>query len=204
LSFDDGPHSIPQDDLALLDLLSQEGIRAIFFLVGNKVSQQPEVLRRIHQDNHVIGFHSWNHEDFLFKGYADLAVDIQEFEQLVSQIIGEDYRVEYIRPPYGVWNNFLEADLRAEGYRFGYTSHIPTDTFVQAKDGQQYFQDLLEHVKTQNGGMLILHNGIELWLDPPPESYTDPESSNDRSWIHEELSDFISEVRALGLAFEEP
>lgn len=59
LTFDDGPH--PVDTPALLDVLARHRARATFFLVGRSVERHPEVVRRIVEDGHAIGNHSWDH-----------------------------------------------------------------------------------------------------------------------------------------------
>ena len=62
LSFDDGPE--PEHTPRLLDTLARHGVKASFFLVGEKVEQFPEIVQRIVAEGHMIGNHSYSHWSF--------------------------------------------------------------------------------------------------------------------------------------------
>ncbi|MET0618073.1 MAG: polysaccharide deacetylase family protein, partial [Luteibacter sp.] len=62
LSFDDGPE--PQHTPKLLDTLAKHGVKASFFLVGEKIEQHPEIVQRIVAEGHMIGNHSYSHWSF--------------------------------------------------------------------------------------------------------------------------------------------
>jgi peptidoglycan/xylan/chitin deacetylase (PgdA/CDA1 family) len=58
LTFDDGPGPATQ---AVLDVLAQSGVRATFFVVGQRAAAEPEMLRRIVAGGHALGDHTWSH-----------------------------------------------------------------------------------------------------------------------------------------------
>ena len=62
LSFDDGPE--PGHTPRLLDTLAKHGVKASFFLVGEKIEQHPEIVQRIVAEGHMIGNHSYSHWSF--------------------------------------------------------------------------------------------------------------------------------------------
>lgn len=62
LTFDDGPD--PEHTPPLLDLLSAHGVKATFFLIGQKIEQHPELVRRIVAEGHLVGNHSYSHWEF--------------------------------------------------------------------------------------------------------------------------------------------
>lgn len=62
LSFDDGPE--PDHTPRLLDTLAKHGVKASFFLVGEKIEQYPEIVQRIVAEGHMIGNHSYSHWSF--------------------------------------------------------------------------------------------------------------------------------------------
>lgn len=62
LSFDDGPE--PAHTPKLLDTLARHGVKASFFLVGEKIEQFPEIVQRIVAEGHMIGNHSYSHWSF--------------------------------------------------------------------------------------------------------------------------------------------
>jgi len=58
LTFDDGPSKWT---LEVLDLLARFEARATFFVIGRRVVEQPDVVRRIAAEGHEIGNHTWSH-----------------------------------------------------------------------------------------------------------------------------------------------
>lgn len=68
ITFDDGPN--PEYTPKLLDGLEKRGVKATFFLLGEEVKQYPDVVRRMHDDGHLIGVHSYKHVNFKEVGTA--------------------------------------------------------------------------------------------------------------------------------------
>ena len=63
LTFDDGPH--PELTPKILDILDRHEIKAIFFVVGSKLSVNPEITQRIIHEGHIIGNHSQDHNPLM-------------------------------------------------------------------------------------------------------------------------------------------
>ena len=59
LTFDDGPHPVHTEQV--LDVLRAHGVRATFFLVGQRIDARPELVRRTVREGHVMGNHTWSH-----------------------------------------------------------------------------------------------------------------------------------------------
>ena len=99
MTFDDGPH--PTHTPRLLDMLGARGLRATFYLIGNRVVQYPQIARRIADEGHEIGNHSWSHP-FLNR-YSDARV-IREIDQTTNAIFEVTGRPPVtFRPPYGAF-----------------------------------------------------------------------------------------------------
>ena len=81
MTFDDGPH--PTHTPRLLDMLRERGLKATFYLIGNRVVQYPDIARRIAEEGHEIGNHSWSHP-FLNR-LSDGAV-MREIDQTINVI----------------------------------------------------------------------------------------------------------------------
>ena len=99
MTFDDGPH--PTHTPRLLDMLKERNIRATFYLIGNRVVQYPQIARRIEQEGHEIGNHSWSHP-FLDR-LSDAAVtrEIDQTTNAIFQVTGRPPVT--FRPPYGAF-----------------------------------------------------------------------------------------------------
>lgn len=107
LTFDDGPHKIctPQ----LLDGLKERGVHATFFLMGENIAGNEELVRRMKEEGHLIGNHSYRHIQLTHAGEDAVCEAIEKTEDLIESITGD--RPEYLRPPYGDWNESLECRM---------------------------------------------------------------------------------------------
>lgn len=82
LSFDDGPD--PVHTPRLLDLLAKHGIRASFFVIGDKVKKHPELVKRIVAEGHMLGNHSYTHWSFKRMSLRKMLDEIDQTDQLLS------------------------------------------------------------------------------------------------------------------------
>ena len=99
LTFDDGPDDkvTPQ----ILDILKAEGVKATFYVCGNMVEANPDVLKRIFNEGHAIGNHSYNHRyDQLYASPWSFMEQIIQTDTAIKSIIG--VRPFIIRAPGGV------------------------------------------------------------------------------------------------------
>ncbi len=107
LTFDDGPH--PYYTEQLLDGLKERGVVATFFVTGEHASLHPEVIKRMHEDGHLIGNHTYSHIQLRSTNLAEFKEELVATSQVLEEIIGEE--VNYVRPPYGSWDKSLEKEL---------------------------------------------------------------------------------------------
>lgn len=105
LTFDDGPHQTCTP--ALLDGLKQRGVKATFFLMGENIAGKEPLVQRMQEEGHLIGNHSYRHIQMTKEGAEQACTEIEQTETLIQSITGK--RPEYLRPPYGAWNEQLEC-----------------------------------------------------------------------------------------------
>ena len=113
LTFDDGPDDkiTPQ----ILDILKAENVKATFYVCGNMVEAYPAVLKRIFNEGHAIGNHSYNHRyDELYKSPWSFMEQIIQTDTAIKNVIG--VRPFIIRAPGGVgmfngdyWNMIIDC-----------------------------------------------------------------------------------------------
>lgn len=97
MTFDDGPH--PKLTPILLDMLKARGLRATFYLIGNRVTTWPDIVKRIHAEGHEIGNHSWSHPNLA--KYSDRGV-LDQIDRTTDAIFKVTGRPPVtFRPPYG-------------------------------------------------------------------------------------------------------
>ncbi len=107
ITFDDGPS--PSCTGRLLDGLEERGVKATFFLIGKNAEENPELVKRISEEGHVIGNHTYHHVDITRLSDEEAAYEINETDKVIYAITGE--HVRYVRPPFGVWQKDLELQM---------------------------------------------------------------------------------------------
>ena len=107
LTFDDGPHPIYTE--RLLDGLAERGVKAAFFLLGCNIEGNEEIVRRMAEEGHLVGNHTFYHVDITTLPQEEACAEIQDTSRKITEITGEP--VEYVRPPFGNWNKELECEL---------------------------------------------------------------------------------------------
>ena len=98
LTFDDGP--MRPSTLTLLDGLSERGVPATFFLVGEQIPGNEDILRRMAEDGHQIGIHSYSHAKLTQLNAADFSAEVNRTRKVLSNVLGD--RNFFLRPPYGL------------------------------------------------------------------------------------------------------
>ncbi|MGX9706571.1 Peptidoglycan/xylan/chitin deacetylase, PgdA/CDA1 family [Laceyella tengchongensis] len=111
LTFDDGPND--RYTKQILDILKQNGIRATFFVLGQQAKAHPNMLKRIYDEGHVIGSHTWRHPYLPSLSDQQLVQEMNRTNATVKQIIGKDLRL--MRPPYGAVKGKIKR-LEQMGY----------------------------------------------------------------------------------------
>lgn len=110
LTFDDGPH--PTLTPKLLDILKEKGVKATFFVLGQCVTANPEVLQRAAAEGHEIGNHSWDHKAFPRSGGSGVASEINQTNAAIESATGK--KPTLVRPPYGATNATITKRLNEE------------------------------------------------------------------------------------------
>lgn len=105
LTFDDGPH--PVHTPVLLDGLKERGVPATFFLMGSCIPGNEALVKRMQEEGHLIGNHSYNHVRLTKAGPAAVCEAVDRTSGMIENITGS--RPQYMRPPYGDWNEELEC-----------------------------------------------------------------------------------------------
>ncbi|WP_334071205.1 MULTISPECIES: polysaccharide deacetylase family protein [Paenibacillus] len=112
LTFDDVPD--PRFTPRILDILSQYHVKSTFFAVGHRVKKNPDLVRRIHREGHILGNHSFSHPQFRNRSVKQFQQEILRTENILSGIIG--YRPKFLRPPYGEINEEQVKWAKKNGY----------------------------------------------------------------------------------------
>lgn len=97
MTFDDGPHPVLTP--RLLDILKTRHIRATFYVIGRNVARYPDIVKRMVDEGHEIGNHSWQHPVLSRLGTASVLRELDRTSEAVYQAVR---RIPVtMRPPYG-------------------------------------------------------------------------------------------------------
>ena len=107
LTFDDGPHEYLTE--VLLDGLKEREVRATFFITGLNAEKNPKVLKRISEEGHLIGNHTYSHLQLTKRNETAFKQELVKTNHIIKEITGEE--VLFVRPPYGTWNKSFEKEL---------------------------------------------------------------------------------------------
>ena len=98
LTFDDGPRSSTTGPL--LDGLALREVPATFFLVGNRIPGNEDLVRRMAAEGHQIGIHTYDHVELKGLSRQDFDLQVGKTRALITQLVGEGNY--WLRPPYGL------------------------------------------------------------------------------------------------------
>lgn len=146
LTFDDGPSDYTDE---LLDGLEAYGAKASFFILGKKINEYTEVIKRIDAEGHLIGNHTWSHKNLFEISSEEFTKELNATDDALYEVIGK--RTVYFRPPHG-W--YLPNQLNV----------IDKVTVVWSKDPADWKYENEEYVYTyiktmaQDGAIILLHD----------------------------------------------
>jgi len=153
LTFDDGPDPIITP--VLLKVLDQYQIKATFFVNGNKVERSPEVARKIVEAGHLLGNHSYQHENMIFKSFDYIEQDLLKTDSLIRQV--GQVPISYYRPPYGRSFVNLPRVLKAHNRTILNWSIAPVAQYEEPFPKEKVLHEILDNLSP--GAIILLHDG---------------------------------------------
>lgn len=126
LTFDDGPSPLTNE---ILEILNKRNVKATFFTVGNMMEQYPEIVKKTHQNGHMVLPHSYSHNYGIYSTFDTFYKDFDKVENIYESILGIQ-APPIFRFPGGSSNQSsfkyggkqfmpnITADLRDRGYSY--------------------------------------------------------------------------------------
>lgn len=179
LTFDDGPDRrfTPQ----VLDVLKKHDVKATFFLMGSRAHGLPIITKRIDEEGHSIGNHTYWHPKLYIESLERTWWEVKETEKVISDIVG--YKPKLFRAPYGGLNEPLLSQLAdMELTVIGWSVDSLDWKGISAKEVEN---NVLSH--TVPGSIILMHSGGH-W-------------TQDLSGMVEALDAMIPKLKEQGLEF---
>lgn len=183
LTFDDGPSKewTPQ----ILDILNEYGIKATFFVTGERTAAWPQIVKRIADENHEIGNHTMSHRIITFRPKKDVTEEIKECSLIIENIAG--VKPTLFRSPHGFKRLGLKKILDENKLKLVPWTKGLWDTNMPPS------KELLKRLKRKFDPLeiLLLHDGIDNRKMPQHRKAT-----------VEILPEIISEYKQRGYTFK--
>lgn len=163
----------------ILDVMKEEKVTGAFFILGNLVQKNPELVKRMFEDGHLVCNHTYSHCAMVNKSSSEIKTELEKLESLCNKQTGYDM-AKYYRPPEGKFDRDSLECVNNLGYKtifwsFGYV------------DWENDKQPSFEYAK--NKIMSNIHNGEIMLLHPTSSTNA------------EILGDVIRSLKAEGFRF---
>ena len=144
----------------ILDILKKHNVKATFFVVGNYLKSEPEIIKRMNSEGHIVGNHTYSHPDMAkITDEAKFLEELKKVEDEYKQITGEEMK-KYYRPPQG---KFSEDNLKMAnkaGYKTFFWSLAYVDWYKDKQPSkEEAFSKLIPRIHP--GSIVLLHNTSE-------------------------------------------
>lgn len=141
---------------SILDALKQADVKAAFFLVGNYLETEPELVKRMAEEGHIIGNHTYHHKDMSGLGEEEFKKELTDFEVKLKQITGKECDMFY-RPPQGKYSTRSLQMAKNAGYKTIFWSLAYVDWYDDNQPTkEEAFDKLLKRIHP--GAIVLLHS----------------------------------------------
>lgn len=150
LTFDDGPHPVYTEEL--LDGLKKRKVLATFFLIGNNIEGNEEIVKRMAKEGHLIGSHTYNHVQLNKLSESKAKEEVLKGCNKIYETTG--IYTSFVRPPFGAWKKNLDFCV----------TMIPVSWNVDSLDWKlQNTEKIVKRVvkDVKEGDIILMHDIFE-------------------------------------------
>lgn len=140
----------------ILDVLKEKKVPAIFFVTGHYIKDQPELLKRMVDEGHLIGNHSWSHPDMSRIPAEKMKDELNRVRDEVIQLTGQK-EMKYLRTPRGIFSERTLAVSKELGFTNVFWSVAYKDWDTKVHMGSRYAYDKVMS-QLHPGAVILLHS----------------------------------------------
>ena len=156
LTFDDGPD--PKTTPQALDILKKYGAKATFFMVGQNIAGNEAIVKRVHNEGHQIGIHTWDHPVLTKLPLETAQKEILDTQTAINNVIG--IKPTITRPPYGAINATIQNSVDQSFIMWNVDS-----LDWKTRNTKAIMQEI---AKTQPGSIILMHDIHQTSIDALP------------------------------------
>jgi peptidoglycan-N-acetylmuramic acid deacetylase len=139
----------------VLDVLKKEKVPATFFVTGHYLESEPELVKRMAEEGHIVGNHSWSHPDLTQMSDERIREELEKVRAKTEELTGKK-EMAYLRPPRGILSERTMAIAKDQGYTHVLWSLAYVDWKTDQQKGAQYAYDSIMK-QIHPGAVLLLH-----------------------------------------------
>lgn len=184
LTFDDGPD--PTWTPRVLDVLKKHDAHAVFFVTGTMTSRYPDLVRRMVEEGHEVGLHTFNHPDLSYQSQKRIDWELSQNQLAISGAAG--IRTSLFRPPYSSFADAMDNQSWPVTEYIGKRGYITVVNNTDSEDWRKPGVDEIIRRATPKGGkgaIVLMHD-----------------SGGDRHQTVEALDRFLPDLQAKGYEFD--
>ncbi|WP_214480658.1 delta-lactam-biosynthetic de-N-acetylase [Bacillus sp. SM2101] len=154
LTFDNG-YENNQYTAKILDVLKEKDVKATFFLTGHYLKDQPSLVKRMVEEGHIIGNHSWKHPDFTTVSDERLKQELESVKKKTEELTAQK-GMSFLRPPRGIFSERTLAISEQLGYHNVFWSLAFIDWHIDQQKGWKYaYDNIMKQIHP--GAVILLH-----------------------------------------------
>lgn len=159
ITFDDG---IVRDNTEkILGILKEKNVKATFFVLGNTISKNRDVLKRMAEEGHSIGNHSYSHrKEIVYKNSSGLMNEIEKTSNLIKETVGK--AMNLFRPPYGstiIKRQSYQDALK--NYKVILWNVDSNDSRVKGIKADEIYKNVVAQVENKRSAIILFHETKE-------------------------------------------
>jgi len=140
----------------ILDVLKAKRVPAAFFLTGHYVQSRPDLVKRMVEEGHLIGNHSWSHPDMTQLSDEAIRRELDKVKEAVAAITPQK-EMDFFRPPRGIFSERVLAAGRRGGYIGVFWSIAYADWDVNRQKGMRHaYESVVSQLHP--GAIILLHS----------------------------------------------
>ncbi len=140
---------------SILDTLQRKQIKAAFFITGQYIKSQPDLVKRMQAEGHLVCNHTWNHPDLATVDQAKLQQELNSLEQAYEELTGVPLD-KYVRPPMGSFSANSLKWAKDAGYTTVFWSMAWKDWDPKQQPGADFvYQYAMDHIHP--GAIILMH-----------------------------------------------
>lgn len=164
LTFDDGPSKKVTPEI--LDILEKYDIKASFFVIGSKVKENPEILKREYEEGHFIGNHTYTHNNGkIYRSKQSFLEEIEETDKIIEEVLEiENFKCKIFRFPNGSVSKAYSYEkklcfgyLDEIGYKYIDWNALNNDS-IRKYTNEQLLKNLKDTVNNKKTIIVLMHD----------------------------------------------